>query len=477
MTLTMPARLRDDNQGAVMLTGLIMSCFLIGALWFVIGIGDAIVFRDTMQEAADHGAFTAAAMNAKGMNFISLCNLIMFAGTVIYIILGVITDVLGAIHAVCMFGVIDWECAAECIADSLGIPFSSCPTYDAWNGMFKVWKTYYKGYETGLKALHVLEKTAAIAYPAAGAAEAYEVGNKYDTDQVRHTGPSVLALSGGMVPVPGKDNTALLPVSWKKYGELCEEVVAQTSNGLVNAFGLGGSFPASSFLGAALNLFDQYLGGILKYRYCNSGEGFPFDLTGQDPNEVLLPWPFSGAGPGTNNSFWDEDGYYVPYTGSQNGNMYFQTWAMNIGPTLHDRSDSHVLMAATKPLAATKYTKDEGGIGYFAQAEMYFDCDQAWNTPACDFHDHAAFTIRWRSRLVNLNYPQVVSGALNTAMSLAQGPISNLTGAIAGALGAGTFGQLAISNITTTLQKKLNNWATGPNGAGQFDPQLKGVYH
>ena len=64
--------LLEDQRGAVMLTGLFMACFLIGALWFVIGIGDAIVFRDKMQEAADSGAFSSAALHAKGMNFISL---------------------------------------------------------------------------------------------------------------------------------------------------------------------------------------------------------------------------------------------------------------------------------------------------------------------------------------------------------------------------------------------------------------------
>ena len=47
------AALRDDTRGAVMMTGVFLAAVLIGALWFVIGIGDAIIFRDRMQEAAD----------------------------------------------------------------------------------------------------------------------------------------------------------------------------------------------------------------------------------------------------------------------------------------------------------------------------------------------------------------------------------------------------------------------------------------
>src|SRR5205085_1700177 len=86
--------LHENKKGAVMLTGLCMSCFLIGSLWFVIGIGDAIVFRDTMQEVADHSAFTSAVVHARGMNFISACNLILLAMITIHIILGLIHDIL-----------------------------------------------------------------------------------------------------------------------------------------------------------------------------------------------------------------------------------------------------------------------------------------------------------------------------------------------------------------------------------------------
>ena len=92
-----------DQSGAVMMTGLGMACFLIGALWFIIGVGDAIVFRDTMQETADHAAFTSAVLHAKGMNFISACNLIMLALFAIHIIMGIIHDIL---LAICIAGAV-----------------------------------------------------------------------------------------------------------------------------------------------------------------------------------------------------------------------------------------------------------------------------------------------------------------------------------------------------------------------------------
>ena len=86
------SELHGDKRGAIMLMGLCMACFLIGSLWFLIGIGDAIVFRDTMQEAADHSVFTSAALHAKGMNFISACNLVMLVMVIVHIVLGIIHD-------------------------------------------------------------------------------------------------------------------------------------------------------------------------------------------------------------------------------------------------------------------------------------------------------------------------------------------------------------------------------------------------
>src|SRR6185369_12368413 len=85
--------LRTDTRGAVLLTGLFMACFLIGCLWFIIGIGDTLVFRQRMQEATDHTAFASAALHAKGMNFLSLCNLVLLAVVVIHILLGIIHDI------------------------------------------------------------------------------------------------------------------------------------------------------------------------------------------------------------------------------------------------------------------------------------------------------------------------------------------------------------------------------------------------
>jgi hypothetical protein len=66
-----------SEQGAILVLGVFMCACMAGALWYVIGIGDAIVYRERLQEGADAVGFSAAALDARGMNLIVLLNLLM----------------------------------------------------------------------------------------------------------------------------------------------------------------------------------------------------------------------------------------------------------------------------------------------------------------------------------------------------------------------------------------------------------------
>lgn len=71
--------LASDRRGAVLLIAVFMSAFLVGALWYVIGIGDAAIYRQYLQDGADATAFGSAVYHARGMNIIALINLVMAA--------------------------------------------------------------------------------------------------------------------------------------------------------------------------------------------------------------------------------------------------------------------------------------------------------------------------------------------------------------------------------------------------------------
>ena len=168
MNETLTKRLAHDEKGAVMLTGLFMSFFLVGSLWFVMGIGDATIFRDRMQEAADHAAFSSAALHAKGMNFISACNLIMLVMVIVHIVLGIIHDF----------------ALAACIL-TLG---TGC---GGWVSARRAYEGYARFMKPVLTGIHIAETVAAYGYPWLGTIKGYQVGTNYG-NQGRIGGVTIL---------------------------------------------------------------------------------------------------------------------------------------------------------------------------------------------------------------------------------------------------------------------------------------------
>jgi hypothetical protein len=64
-----------DERGAIMVVAVFMSAFLVGGLWYIMGVGDAIIYRQTVQAGADATAFTGAVYHARGMNIIAMVNI------------------------------------------------------------------------------------------------------------------------------------------------------------------------------------------------------------------------------------------------------------------------------------------------------------------------------------------------------------------------------------------------------------------
>lgn len=87
------AKIVRHERGAILVMALPMALFLIGALHYAVGIGDAIVRRETLQDAADASAFSAAVMMARGMNLIVLINVVMASLIAILVMLR-LTDVM-----------------------------------------------------------------------------------------------------------------------------------------------------------------------------------------------------------------------------------------------------------------------------------------------------------------------------------------------------------------------------------------------
>jgi hypothetical protein len=426
--------LHKDQRGAIMLMGLCMSCFLIGGLWFLIGMGDTIVFRDQMQEATDHAAFMSAVLHAKGMNFISACNLILLAIIAIHILMGIIHDILLALCITTLFG---------CIAYANYRPI--------YTGYFKVMTPIAKG-------IHFVENLTQIGYPFIALAKAYQVGNDYGNFGPKKHDVNIVTVSTSLVPgnamssvvnklfaresAPAKEPTGkkgFLPVEAKHFDTVCDKVFGKTMGGLSGLMGLTGK----SVGGKAFRVLEGIIGGILKLRYCNDlGEGAMGSLVGlsganrkandqiavennktQADNNKL---PANGSGgqpkkltdsvnldsggdsyvldPGFS-KFWGKDGPFVPWSGTSNGSAWQQIWALNMMPSFDDPSQHRVHIGANNKAV----TQNAKAYAYLAQSEYFYDCAAKWSSEECDLEDNAGYGIKWRARLRRFQLPQVGS--------------------------------------------------------------------
>jgi hypothetical protein len=77
--LARPRSLIADRRGAIMVMGIFIAMMLCGLIWYVWGIGGAILYRERMQDCTDTAVFSAAVVHARGMNILVLLNLIMAA--------------------------------------------------------------------------------------------------------------------------------------------------------------------------------------------------------------------------------------------------------------------------------------------------------------------------------------------------------------------------------------------------------------
>ncbi len=89
----MTSRLRDD-RGALMVMAVFVAIILVGLVYHVAGLGGASLEQQIMQDAADATAFSAATVNARGMNIIAMLNLIMVALLTILVALRLVQAIL-----------------------------------------------------------------------------------------------------------------------------------------------------------------------------------------------------------------------------------------------------------------------------------------------------------------------------------------------------------------------------------------------
>lgn len=395
-------RFHEEKRGAVMILSLFMSMFMIGNLWFLIGIGDAVVWRQRMQEAPDHAGFSSAVVHAKGMNFIAMLNSVMLVLVIIYILMGIIHDIL----------------ALLCVMTGY-----ACIPFKAWQ---QVWHGYFNVMKPICRAIHTAEEAIAYGAPWVGMGVGAKLGQEYGQKTHQHPKLTVLPMSLSMMPgrTMGDGSTGRgmakfgLPTEAKPFSALCDKVgrLAEGSGGIM---GMTGMSP-----GAAGGVMSGMLSAGLKARYCSG-----FDLNGFiQGNDTRTKSGFSGVmgnfisigkravsrfaasaigallgNDPSLDSFWNEDGPLYVYSGAENGNSYFQIWTFNMFPKFVEARASRVGISANRLKGRGIANTPPVARAYFSQSEFYYDCTKEWSDNDChgdpDLDANASYNMRWTVRM------------------------------------------------------------------------------
>jgi hypothetical protein len=391
-----------------MMMGLFMATFLIGTLWYMMGIGDALILHDRMQEAADSVVFTSAAVHARGMNFIAAVNVLMLAMVGLYIIMGIVSDILTIIARALEI------CSATIVGAPVCGPFVA-PAEAAAQVATNVWKTYSNLMKPAMRVMSYTQYGAGIIYPIASVASSVSVGSKYNQVGLA-VSPSMIAgnaLTGGSagmkannVNLPptggppsfkGADSKIGLPIKFAHMDKLCDLAIKSSVDAVLNKLAevpvVGNILDLSAGGFSVRGTLRDVIAGVGVTRFCNET-----NLGGLDPGF---------------DEFWGQNGPKVMWEQAQNGNEWTQVWSMVLPKTYADAAEGKVRGA--------RGPSQFGGAGsaivpaYTSQAEFYFDCTENWET--CNADERVSFSMRWRVRVRRLTTPNFLSMLVGWASS------------------------------------------------------------
>jgi hypothetical protein len=397
------SELARDEGGAIVVMGIFMATTLVACIWYVVGIGEAAVYRERMQDAADATAFVSAVYHARGMNMIAMINIIMasfmavlIALKILYIIV-LVVDMIAT--ALCGVGFVP-ACAVPPPAKTIENAIQQA--------IPKVEKTVHKI----LPAMSTAERALAIIAPWAGSFVSITHASSY--------APTVMmggAVSVSMVPGAAIGSERIgLPVEELPFSAFCGKAgtavtnfvfmwtpeIWQTISGVMMDL-ITSSFPIY-FCGGGpdpnveLNAITQGL-AVCNYIYPPVPPNNPMSILCKG----LVLKEASGLGEKESDKYGEEKENTPKtfYEEAQAGDDYFMVYSMVLGDTARPLSaDSGVKLASLGGGGASEADRFSETVG-FARAEFYYDGTGGWILYSVD----SLWKMRWRARLRRFRLP------------------------------------------------------------------------
>jgi hypothetical protein len=432
--------LLSDQRGAILVIAVFMAAFMCGCLWYLIGVGDAALYRQKMQDGADAAAYVSAVYHARGMNVLVVMNLVMaailaviIALKVAQIISGIVTIIAGAI---CLIPFGQWACPIASVSLNIFNTLTTKIIPKAQNVADKL-----------LKGLSFAQKGVATVTPWVGSFQGFQHAKNY--------APSVdQGIAASISMVPGKlsgDKRIGLPVQEQSFDKLCGKAGEMAAN--LVGFWMPGSFKAV-FSGAVKNVTSTFAVFFCGGGGVPSGFGDAVDANGtcassqQEANEQQKefekqkaeaekngtpPPPAPGKfdpqkckdevkkakdkdktseDPNAKKTMDPKDKTAKEiYFRAQNGDDFFGVYGFVTGDiTPMKRSDKGVEIPAWNKATVGGGILDQlvevGEKVGFAKADFYYDQTSAdgaldW----ASYKDDALWNLRWRARLRRFRLP------------------------------------------------------------------------
>lgn len=211
--------LLSDTRGAMMLMSLFLGLLLVGSLYYILGVGDALLYRRVMQDGADAGAFAASVIAAKGMNLHALLNVVMAATAGVLLVIRSVEVLLEIILAV-LHGL-----AASVILAPKALPLIAVLS-PAETAVDRIGDSVEQFVRVAHDALEVAHRAVQHGYPLLADARAVDVMAFEEAYDPPASGGFVVPVLGARLPTGGRG----LPVEENDVGTLCD----RAANGLGN---------------------------------------------------------------------------------------------------------------------------------------------------------------------------------------------------------------------------------------------------
>jgi hypothetical protein len=443
-------RLRRDEDGAIMVIAVFMAAVLVGAIWYTWGLGEAMLYRQQLRQAADASAFDSAVLHALGMNMIAMINITMAA--VLSVLVALMVVFVGAI--VCtLIALALLAIPGVDIVDAEGL----AALLDFDDTMYNLISNVAPKIQKALTWMNTSEGIVAIAMPWAGFVASLQSADEYG-GAVQSTWATSLSMIPLRLPyysdkldaylkeklpvIPGYNQqihpTRIpllarygLPVQDDVFGMLCMhagmELVDELAL-LLQALTLN-SLPIEKVAKPVSQWFGMAV-GTMPWLFCSGVE--PLDAAADLIGDAgvpkfllnfLLP-PIVKSTPVLNKIGDDKmmkdikdltHGWDIfpmkPFDESSNGSAFMQVYSSASGsPTVGTGAITGVAVAGWTPVATTDNSGADSND--FAEAEFYYDCgnpadsddqmvvgtdDTNGGWQECKYN--AMWNMRWKTRL------------------------------------------------------------------------------